>query len=80
MCCNIFKYNKFEEGSIMIWDSISIDSYGVAQHRADSKTDVRFLQEILEPTSQPTVEAVGQNFILLLNNPQTHAAAICTDY
>ena len=47
---------------------------------AGTLTAVRYRDEILDPTVRPFAGAIGNNFILMQDNPRPHTARLTMDY
>jgi hypothetical protein len=63
--CIIIPYDRFGGGSVMVWSGISTD--GLTDHYlilGVSLTAVKYLDEILEPTSMRYAGAIGDVLLI----------------
>ncbi|KFM71950.1 Transposable element Tcb1 transposase, partial [Stegodyphus mimosarum] len=74
-------HHAFRGGNIMVWAGISL-RYRTDLHilKRGPLTDVRYLDEVLEPIVRLYAAAVGPTFVLMDDNARTHRADIVDDY
>ena len=77
----VAEHDRFGGGSVMVWARISAQGK-MDLHVIDNGTltALRYVNEILDVYVRPYAGAVGENFILMDDNPRAHRARITDQY
>ena len=66
---NITEYHAFHSGSIMVWVRISLGYHtDLHTYRRDSVMDVRYLDEVLDPTVKHYIATIALSFVFIDGN------------
>ena len=77
----VAEHDRFGGGSVMVWAGISTQGK-TDLHVIDNGTltALRYVNEILDVYVRPYAGAVGENFILMVDNARAHRARITDQY
>ena len=65
----------------MVWGGISYEGRtDLCVINGGTLTALWYRDEILDPIVRPFAGAIGDNFILMQDNPRPHTARVCMDY